>query len=200
MGALLAACSAEDWRSTDYGQPDGNRVRLRVECYSFSNSIVHGRSDWGPQSAYTEWVGETVLRAQVEWNRFQFSTTPYERITGWFAYSYFPIRVGYTIWERPVGYVWRAEGLVPEVAAELTVYWWNEGPGKWDRVPIAGRADIVVGVDMLGTGLSLSAGVLGIRTLDGHHGHGIWHTSQGLSPNVELRLRIGTFAFDLSRD
>jgi hypothetical protein len=201
LTALVAACGAQDWLAGDDYAPD-NRMRLRVELYSLSGSIVHGSAGWadGPDDGLIDWGGDATLRAEFCWNQIRLSTASEERLVGWAAWTRLPIRVGYTIWERPVGVIWRNEGVVPDVRAELTAYWWNEGLTEWDRVPLAGRADIVAGVDMLGVGVELAAGVVGIQTKDGHLGQGIWYERHGFSPNLELRLRFGTYAFDLSGD
>jgi hypothetical protein len=90
--------------------------------------------------------------------------------------------------------------MMPEISGEVSVYWWNQAPSNYERMPIAARADLVVGADAIGAGLSLSAGVIYIQTLDGHLGGNHWEKYQGFSPSIELRLRLATVAFDLSPD
>ena len=205
--ALFALCvlpvfaRAQRWPEDSDPSQSSNNARLRIEAFSYGLSVLHGASHWeGEQSGLASWTGSRILGVQYEWNRWRFGTAIEETPVGWSIESYLPIKLGNTIWNRPVGVAWRIQVMVPEVSAELTACWWNSGFSEWDLVPLAARADLVAGVDMLGLGLSLSAGVIYIMTKDGHDTNYGWQTFQGVSPNFEIRLRAGTVAFDLTPD
>ena len=197
----LAAISFGQERESDADEPGWwHRDRLRVELFSYDVSGIHGASNWdGGQNGLDQWAGYSILGAHFERNRFRVGTVVEEQPVGWYNSSYFPLKLGYTVWTRPVVYLWRFEGMVPELSTELTLNWWNETGDPWGRVPIEVRADAVFGVDLLGVGVSVAAGVIYIQTLDGHDTNFGWVRSQGLSPSIEVRFRPGTFAFDVSR-
>lgn len=172
--------------------------RLRIELFSYNVSVAHGASDWdGGQNGLDQWQGYSILGAHVEWEHFRVGTVVEEQPVGWYSSSYLPLKLGYTVWTRPVGYFWRFEGMAPEVSGELTLNWWNETGDEWGRVPIEVRVDAVIGADLLGAGLSVAAGVIYIQNLDGHSGEWVLH--QGFSPSLEIRFRPGTFAIDMGR-
>jgi hypothetical protein len=199
LAVLTGVGPAQGLFSDDENPYATNEVRLRVEFYSLNSSIVHGSSPWdNGLSSYDNWGGGSTLRADLMWNRFRIGLSASENITGWFASSYLPVHVGYTIWQRPIGVIWRNEGMVPEVRAEFTAYYWNTGSDVWDRVPFAGRADVIAGADMLGVGVEIAAGIIGIDRKDDFIGQGDWHEHTGFSPNIELRLRFGTYLLNLS--
>jgi hypothetical protein len=202
VGTLIAPAFGQGDSPDDFKSAPSDRVGLRVDLLSERGSFIQGRSDWdGGQNGLDNWGFVTTIGdVRVVWNRFRYGMALYEDIMGWSAFSFLPLKLGYTIWNHPINYVWRVQGMMPEVSTELTAYWLNEGPDDYDRVPISGRADVVVGADAFGAGLSLSAGVIYIQTLDGHSGHNQWRESHGFSPSIEVRLRLGTAAFNLSED
>jgi hypothetical protein len=196
---LVVVAFGQDGPSGEYKSGPANKLGLRVELYSGSYSVVHGRSDWEDgQSAFTSWGGATAVGVHVEWNRFRLGTAIADWPVGWFATSLLPLQLGYTIWNHPGRYVGRIGGMVPEVAAELSVDWWNPA-GGWDRMPVAARTALSVGADILGVGIKASAGVIFIQYLNGHNTNYGWVEHHGFSPSLELGFRIGTALLDLTR-
>jgi hypothetical protein len=138
-----------------------------------------------------------LLHAEVEYYHVRAGLS---LIDGFYGpvYTFLPVSVGYTVYERPVHYSDRLHGMVPEVALRFSGYWLNNTGDLYTKVPIAGRLDAVAGVDLIGFGLSLSAGVIGACTFTNRSGSR-WDGFAGVSPNVELRLRALTFGADLGR-
>jgi hypothetical protein len=173
-------------------------VRLRVELYSGGSSLAHVSTDYrwlGFDSR--EWSSARFLQVHIEKGNWRIGTAAAEEVMGLdLVYSYAPIRLEYVIWERPIWYAWVLHGMAPEVTLQLSGYWLNETFDHYLKVPMAGRLDVVAGVDFLGLGLSLSAGMVAARTATNRTAHH-WDTYAGLSPNVELRLRFLTFGADL---
>ncbi|GEM_PF-3357790 len=175
-------------------------LRLRVELYSRGFSLVHeSTSGWLGFDSWN-WSAENLLQVHVERGRWRLGTAVSEEIMGLdLVYSYAPLRVDYILWERPLWYAWRLHGMVPEVALHFSGYWLNSTGYPNMKVPLAGRLDLVAGVDFLGLGISVSAGVVGACTSTNHSSlH--WDGRAGLSPNIELRLRALTFGVDLGGD
>jgi hypothetical protein len=175
-------------------------VRLRVEVYSRGSSLVHVQSNSGWLGFDSEnWASENWLQVHVEKGRWRVGTAVSEEIMGLdLVYSYTPLRLDYILWEHPLWYAWRLHCMIPELTLHLSTYWWNSTGYSYMKVPIAGRLDVVAGLDMLGLGLSVSAGVIGAYTSTNRTTRH-WDTYSGLSPNIEVRLRALTFGADLTR-
>ncbi|MFO7650347.1 MAG: hypothetical protein R6X13_03260 [bacterium] len=180
-------------------EADANPWRLRVEGASMGSSLYHRPADhdWlGFSSAY--WNAFDILGVQAEKGRWRVGTCLYSKLTIIDYYdSYLPVNVEFVVWERPLWYKWRLHGMMPELAFRLRGYWLNPMTGnEHRRLPIVGRLEAVAGADLLGVGLSLSAGVIGAVSR-AELTAGEWTTFVGLSPNVEVRLRALTFGADL---
>lgn len=180
-------------------EPESNPLRLRVEMYSRGVSFVHVQtnSGWLGFDSWN-WSSENLLQVHIEKGRWRIGTAVSEEIMGLdLVYSYAPLRIDFIIWEHPLWYAWRLHGMVPEVALHFSGYWLNNTGCDYMRVPVAGRLDVVAGVDFLGLGVSISAGVVAARTSTNRTTRH-WDTFAGVSPNIELRLRALTFGADLT--
>jgi len=178
----------------------GDATRLRVELYSRGFSLVHeSTSGWLGFDSWN-WSAENFLEVHVEKGRWRLGTAVSEEIMGLdLVYSHAPVRIDYILWEHPLWYAWRLHGMVPEVALHFSGYWLNNTGEANMRVPLAGRLDLVAAVDFFGLGISVSAGVVGACTSTNYSSLQ-WDGHAGLSPNIELRLRLLTFGVDLGGD
>jgi len=178
---------------------DEEPVRLRLEACSWGNSVAHVKTDgqWLGFPSYS-WWSLSVLEAAVEKGRWRFGAALEHDINGLeMVQSFAPLHVEYIIWERPVWYAWILHGMVPELTVRLTGHLLNTTAERCLQVPAAGRLDAIAGVDFWGAGLSISAGVIAVYTRTNRTARH-WDAHTGISPNVEIRLRLLTFGADLS--
>lgn len=197
FAALVAVAPAQSG-AAEFARVD--TLNIRFEAFAQDISFLHTSSS--PFDGDDVWGGSSIVAFEAEWRRFRFGFAWYEDILGTDTPDFLPIRLGYTIWRRPVGYAWKLQGMVPEVYGRITAY---PIPVPWDdlygrRVRLAGRADIVASADMLGVGIDVSAGVLGVLAQKSA-GHGTWTEANGLTPTLDVRFRLLTLsaAFPLRR-
>jgi hypothetical protein len=176
-----------------------NPTRLRFELCSLAGSLAHVKTDgqWLGFASY-DWSSPSILEVGAERGNWRAGVALEQDIVGLeMVQSYAPLHVEYIIWEHPVSYVWVLHGMVPELTARLTGYWLNSTAEDCLKVPAAGRLDVIAGADFWGIGLSFSAGVVAAYTRTNRTARH-WDIHTGISPNLEIRLRLLTFGADLT--
>jgi hypothetical protein len=99
-----------------------------------------------------------LLHAEVEYYHVRAGLS---LIDGFYGpvYTFLPVSVGYTVYERPVHYSDRLYGRVPEVYVKATarfVNWYVDPPPSY---PFIGTLEAVGAIDCYGVGLSASIGL-----------------------------------------
>jgi hypothetical protein len=199
LGLWLGAGSSLSAQSLFEGsEADANPWRVRIEVFSLGFSIAHSEPGPGRSNFGWHWDASTLFQAHAERGRWRFGTAASEAIMGFeLVNSYAPLRLDYVVWERPLWYVGPVHAMLPELTLHFSGYWLNQTLWEYERIPIAGRLDAIAGVDILGLGVSVSAGVIAARTMERYNGRD-WVSHTVFSPNVEVRLRALTFGLDLA--
>jgi hypothetical protein len=162
-----------------------NPLRLRVEAFSLGFDLANGNRPSG-----------TLSEVHFERGRWRLGSAAAEGIIGLEFVGFMPVRVDYILWEHPIWYEGRLHGMLPDVALHVSGYWLSNAGRPIVIRPVAGRMEVVAGLDFLGVGMNLSAGVVGtyVSNYDGTS----WKQTSGLTPVVELRARLLTFGADLA--
>ena len=193
LTTLVAVAPASPVAVEDFA-PRTDTLNIRFEAYSQNISLYHiGR---GPFVNDDDWGGMTIFGLEAEWRRLRLGLAWYEDVPGTNSAGFLPVRLGYTIWRRPVGYVWKLQGMVPEVYGRFTAYLAPMEPEQpsIETLRVAGRAEIVAAVDMLGVGMDVSVGALAVSAKTAYEGHGIWRDASRLTPTVDVRFRLLTLS------
>lgn len=103
-----------------------------------------------------------------------------------------PVRLGFTIWQRPHCYGGNFYGMLPEVYVQATAssWLWRIDPPPYDS--IIGHAELRVGADFFGVGLDAGVGV-GALYATGLGPPYVYRWQ--VNPVIDARLKIGVTNF-----
>jgi hypothetical protein len=185
-GLLLVAGTAAAW------QPSGSEPAQRYWNIQFELARVKGGSGFITYPDYLPpegirlggWMELRLLNATVEFWKFRAGTNYGAGFFGLgleepgeigFA-SFFPVKVGYTLLQRPVRYAegWPFQGMYPDVFVEAELYWLNI-----DASAAIWKAGACAEVDRYGLGAGAELAVF-------------YSSGQRLVPTASLYLRLVT--------
>jgi hypothetical protein len=125
---------------------------------------------------------------------------------GEFGYGYggttflsMPVRVGLTLWQRPMNYVGCLWGMLPEVYLQASATPSEQAIWSIDPPPTTlfiGHAELRAAADMYGVGIDVGAGVGAHRTRIGSSGE-YWTTHWYVGPVLDARVRLLVTNFGL---
>lgn len=192
LALLVTVAAAVGSGFGDPAEPAG-RLLLRTELFSWSALAARGRDLPG----FFGGNPTGILRVDLDWNRVRVGTSLGEQVPGFDADGFLPVRLGYSIWERPRPVTWRYVAFVPELRAEATGWYWTDAGYGGLRIPFAARLDWVLGMDFAGWGADLTAGILTAQYERYVSRDRLWLKQSFTAATAGIRLRAITFTFDL---
>ena len=140
---------------------------------------------WRVHKQVDVWRDARVASLAVSYRRIRLGTTFISIMPP--GESFFPVEVGYTIYQRPVRYGW-FRGMVPDVFAEVGLYWAN-GLLADNPYDLMWKAGLRAEVDYYGLGAGTELAYF--YTPDPHEGPRDWN---GPAASVYLRI-VTNFGF-----
>jgi hypothetical protein len=134
-----------------------------------------------------------IAGVDLKWRRLRVGTSFIEAGYGVGSISLLPVRLGYTLWERPRRYLRAFYGMTPEFYLQTTVTVWprnGEAP-PYDR--FVGHAEVRAAADIFGIGLDVGAGLVA------RYGNTFTSASYrwAVRPAIDARLKLGVASFGL---
>ena len=193
--ALLLAAGTAAARQQPGSEPGTRLWNIQFEALRIGGggAVVTERLFNRPAYSHPDgWVEERLLSLSVGYSKFRAGTSLFVGLMGLGLAdasgnpnsSVLPIKVGYTLWQRPVRYsrTGTFQGMFPDVSAEAELYWLNgflDGP-----TPVSGKAGICAEVDRFGLGAGAELAVFyNIESYRGLH---------AVVPSASLYLRLVT--------
>jgi hypothetical protein len=144
---------------------------FHFELVSVGGGVAHWDADYG--RPFEPMVSVTAPYVGVEFHRIRAGFSLFEY--GYFpTFSFLPMSIGYTIYEKPVRHWGRLYGKEPEVYLKATARFAN-GFDPPPYIPFVGTLEAICSGDYVGVGLSATAGI-GYAVDEGY-------------PNIEPRRR-----------
>ena len=147
----------------------------------------------GPSTDNTDFTTFRIASVDLKYRRLRIGTSLVEAGYSSGALSVLPVRLGYTVWQRPRHYLWKLSGMVPELYLQTTATLW---PKNGDAPPydkFIGHAEVRVAADVFGVGVDVGTGVAAV--------YGSSFTSTlykwAIRPFIDARLRLGVTNFGL---
>lgn len=189
---VVSQCPAfeTDYSLAQRDLADAPRFFFRAELVSAGGGLI----GWWDDNSRFKAEPTVMMEAPYVGVEFSRVRAGFGLVDGYYwAVSFLPISVGYTIYERPVRYWGRLYGKVPEVYVEATgrFFNWNDPPPE---IPFIGTLRLVGSVDCFGIGISTSLGVVYDVVSWPQNG---WPTTHHLYPmaNAQIHLPLARLGF-----
>ena len=167
-------------------QAEPTRLYLTPEIFSYG-----GRAELPSDGS-----DGTLLRIasiDLKYRRLRAGTSLIEAGYGIGSLSLLPVRLGYTIWEKPRRYLGTLAGMVPEFYLQATATLWpkNGRTPPYDR--FVGHTEVRAAADIFGVGLDVGVGLVG------RYGSTFTSTSYSwaVRPTMDARIKLGVTNFGL---
>ena len=134
-----------------------------------------------------------IAGIDLKWRRLRVGTSFIEAGYGIGSLSLLPVRLGYTIWEKPRRYLRTFYGMAPEFYLLATATLWprNGQAPPYDK--FVGHAEVRAAADVFGVGLDVGAGLVAR--------YGSTFTSPpyrwAVRPAMDARIKLGVTNFGL---
>jgi hypothetical protein len=185
MVALLTVVSVQrSGAQAGYLQEEPARLYLTPEIFSYG-----GRA--GPSTDNGDFTAFRIASVDLKYWRLRAGTSLVEAGYSSGSLSVLPVRLGFTIWERPRRYLWKLYGMAPEFYLQTTATLW---PVNGDLPPhdeFVGHAEVRAAADIFGVGLDVGAGVAAVYGSSFNSTPYKWT----VHPAIDARLELGVTNF-----